>query len=435
MEFSQASSKEWLQMLQHISERKYFTRVWTIQECILAQKVDLFCGRSRVPLNALQGRLKQQSKAVEGVASLSRLASFLEDCGTPSGILTSSSQDVDETHNTFQTLQPATAIARYAFRQCKDPRDKIFGLHSLMVPTARARITIDYKMPLFDILLGYIGSHEYLLDRGAQAAHQAGHGHSWTTESPGSLGEVMLSIRVLVHQFLAASPEFRKDLKEFCVERHESSFTGHSHAWGSGVAIVVCPVQYHKITARQSAVHDADDILVDFNQKESLNQLGLRPAKSLSNPSSLEDRTWRYHEKCGCCDDTRYSTITRPIDALDCLKPPRGFINFTSCLEAHRLLCIRSTDSTGGLVFQVPKETIDGDVVLSIGSGSRYVSFAVGQQRSSYRQFVVCRKKTRPLAHSILGAASHVAAEYVGAEPKSRSPRGEHPCLMNCNDE
>ena len=279
-------------MLHHISERDYFTRVWTVQECILAQKVVLFCGKSRVALDVFTSFLKQQNKSLIKSSSLLRLASFLDHSAGRNETLSSISQELDlrgsSTQIAFQPLDPATAIIRYAFRECKDPRDHIFGIHSLMVPAARERISIDYDMPLFNILLEYISSQGDLLDQGALEMYKAGHGFS--NDFVANLGEVMLSIRVLVQQFSAASSEFRRTLDTFFERRRHKCQSSPSFSSDASV-VVVCPVQYHKITTSQRAAQGTTDVLVKPSRWEELIQLGLRPGPSPTDEQNLPKTT------------------------------------------------------------------------------------------------------------------------------------------------
>ncbi|KXT17079.1 hypothetical protein AC579_4364 [Pseudocercospora musae] len=404
-----ADSKEWAQMLHHISERRYFTRVWTTQECILAQKVDFFCGRSRVPLDILEEKLKQQSRSVLGLAMLSQLASFLDDCSALKKAQLSELQLFslcDDIAHTNCLLHPATAIIRYGVRECVDPRDKIFGLHSLMFPAARKRIAIDYEMPLFDVLLEYISSHQCLLDRGAHEALDTGHGDEITKAA--SLGEVMLSIRLLVHQFATTSPEFRKSLKDFCSKRKRLNY--RSEISEKTIPIVLCPAFYHTITTASSTADESLDVIMRSDDGERLSQRGLRSV--VSHPSFEGD--WKFHQACSCCNSERPQFTKVHSKNLACVKTPSGFSNLTSSSSPHRLLCVANSKTEAGLVFQVPKDTSNGDILLSIGSPG--LCFATSSVPKSFRQFLVCGKHASGHRYQILGPASHRAATYGGEE-------------------
>ncbi|KAK5165400.1 uncharacterized protein LTR77_008929 [Saxophila tyrrhenica] len=178
----QASGLNWLRMLEHIASRAYFTRVFTLQECMLAQEVDLFYGEARVPLNVLEQRLNRQRQLFVGTIYLDRLASFLNDFAMmnkmSASIHTEANSNLRALRSKPPSLYSATVIIRYAHRHCKYPRDKLFGLYSLIDPAARARIVIDYEMPLFDVLLAYIGSYRCLQDQGAREAHLSVRGNS-----------------------------------------------------------------------------------------------------------------------------------------------------------------------------------------------------------------------------------------------------------------
>ncbi|KAF7194682.1 Heterokaryon incompatibility protein 6, OR allele [Pseudocercospora fuligena] len=358
-----ADPKEWVQMLHHISERRYFTRVWTTQECILAQRVEFFCGRSRVPLQTLETKLKQQTRAVLGLAMLTQLTSFLDDCsklrGQQSDLRGLSLYNVID-HGT-SLLHPATAIIRYGVRECVDPRDKIFGLHSLMFPAARARIDIDYELPLFDVLLKYIDSHECLVDQNAHEALDNGHGDE--THDATSLGEVMLSIRLLSHQFAATSPEFRRSFKDFC-SRKIKRYDHRRETPDTNIPVVICPALYHNITTESHVAHEDCDMILRSDQGDRLLQRGLRPV--VPHPSMEGD--WKFHQACSCCETERPQFTKAHLKDLACVRASSNDSNLISSSDSHRLLYKRHRNKDAGLVFQVPKETSNGDILLFIGS-------------------------------------------------------------------
>ncbi|KXS96979.1 hypothetical protein AC578_5545 [Pseudocercospora eumusae] len=407
-----ADPKEWVQMLHHISERRYFTRVWTTQECILAQKVDFFCGRSRVPLDILETKLKQQTRAVLGLAMLTQLTSFLDDCSALKKTQPLEAQTLslcDSIAHKECLLHPATAIIRYGVRECVDPRDKIFGLHSLMLPAARARIAIDYEMPLFDVLLEYISSHECLLDQGAHEAQDIRKEDE--AANAASLGEAMLSIRLLVHQFAATSPEFRRALKDFCSKRKR--YNHRRETSDAKIAVVICPAVYHTIATDSYVAHGRFDGILRSGEGDWLLEQGLRPV--VSHPSLEGD--WKFHQACSCCEQERPQFTKVHSKDLACVQGAPCYASSTSSSNPHRLLYKGNQNNDAGLVFQVPKETSNGDILLFIGSYD-----PISGSQKSFRQFLVCRKQ--PEGHrgyQILGPAFHRATMNVGGEILSLS--------------
>ncbi|KAK2809800.1 hypothetical protein FQN50_003440 [Emmonsiellopsis sp. PD_5] len=127
---------------QSLFQRPYFSRLWAIQEVVLAKRLELLCGRQSVPwLNHFPP------------AELSIISP-----GAPSWLIDMSSWSKVTGQNLLRLLIDTSSY------KCSDPRDKVFGLLGLVQEQG---LTPDYSISVEDVYTGiaaYIIKHHRNFD-------------------------------------------------------------------------------------------------------------------------------------------------------------------------------------------------------------------------------------------------------------------------------
>ena len=121
-----------------IRRNSYFTRLWIVQEIILAQSVRILVqGGIRVPWNNLFWlRTLLMDAGVRGYGVLPFV--LFERPGASSGPRQSHLVD---------------CVFRYRTSECTDPRDKVYGLLGIVQTEASKRIVVDYSKTVPELLL------------------------------------------------------------------------------------------------------------------------------------------------------------------------------------------------------------------------------------------------------------------------------------------
>jgi hypothetical protein len=131
-----------LQTAINVLTRPYWTRLWIVQECLLARDLIVVCGRLyitwarflkyRYLYNAvLQGELSSETRML---AKMSLTAPWLAKYR---------SMTLEPTR-VFLSLEQA--LQTFAWHECADPRDKVYGLLAV-VRGSKMLIEIDYARP------------------------------------------------------------------------------------------------------------------------------------------------------------------------------------------------------------------------------------------------------------------------------------------------
>lgn len=127
-------------VLKRLLEREYWSRVWIIQEIMMARGIDLQCGRLVVPWETFA-----RSFQMAGGHKLSS--------GMAQSLVSERTNRLDHKETLLQqTLE--TLITRYKGSKCTDSRDKIFALLSLAADCASGNgLQADYTLPRFELLV------------------------------------------------------------------------------------------------------------------------------------------------------------------------------------------------------------------------------------------------------------------------------------------
>ena len=118
--------------LTHMFSQPYFSRMWAIQEVILAKSISLVCGATSVPSSRIDRQLRRIAKLGYGPSWL-RFAQ--DNHGVPE-----------------DDLLPL--LVRTRLSMCSDPRDKVFGLLGLIRYASIAGLTPDYSLSVRQVYTG-----------------------------------------------------------------------------------------------------------------------------------------------------------------------------------------------------------------------------------------------------------------------------------------
>src|SRR3569833_3188424 len=117
---------------QKLVRRRYFSRIWVLQEIALARTAVLICGDRSVPFDKLK------SQNVRALLSLKRGG----DAADLPSVLRVSSPSVGD-HDAW-----LDALDMGRLCDAADPHDKVYALFGLVAPAAIAPLTADYHLPV-----------------------------------------------------------------------------------------------------------------------------------------------------------------------------------------------------------------------------------------------------------------------------------------------
>lgn len=123
----------WL-AISSLFHRAWFTRIWVLQEAMLSSNAIVQCGEHSIDWLSLR----------------KTILVFFEKTTLPGDIVDFlvlySHGLIHLARNTFQDLLMWTVN-----QKCTDPRDKIYGILSMISPKLRREITVDYNMSVVDV--------------------------------------------------------------------------------------------------------------------------------------------------------------------------------------------------------------------------------------------------------------------------------------------
>lgn len=111
--------------------RDYWTRLWIIQEILLARNIIVYCGSRCVRMQEL-GMIANQIDIglLHGPDSTNHTRLWHLTCA-------------QNRRESYPMLSLAEAIVRFGAAGCEDPRDTVFGLLSIVVPDQRPQVCYD----------------------------------------------------------------------------------------------------------------------------------------------------------------------------------------------------------------------------------------------------------------------------------------------------
>lgn len=129
--------------VKHLLRREWWTRVWVIQESLLAKKPKFYCGRKVADREKFT--LLKQAETRYRVGYGPRLRAMQSSLAGPFGLIL---QDWDYYQDLIAKgrLNLHTAITITTENQCTEPVDKIFALLSMCTELDRQVIKVDYTL-------------------------------------------------------------------------------------------------------------------------------------------------------------------------------------------------------------------------------------------------------------------------------------------------
>ncbi|KAF4960743.1 hypothetical protein FSARC_10372 [Fusarium sarcochroum] len=141
----------------------WWTRLWTVQEFLLAQEVRFQCGQRLINAKVVQHSCKTWIAHEKGCcwaagrARKGNIHGFIDNPSEANGGLTLFAAIVRMKHlidisgiGKFNTTDFLTAISLFRTRHCSNPHDRIFGLMGLRLPGSDIKnaLPVDYSMPV-----------------------------------------------------------------------------------------------------------------------------------------------------------------------------------------------------------------------------------------------------------------------------------------------
>ncbi|KAI1114153.1 heterokaryon incompatibility protein-domain-containing protein [Nemania sp. NC0429] len=135
------------QALHWLGTRPWWNRIWTVQECILPKDSELLYGLIRIPwrlfLTGISNFQKHRTSCCADVPGVNDMLNALVDTVLPCLILhrychddnlklSRISSDLDDLSHVSSLFRPESLLWAFQHRDATDPRDKIYGLLSLL---------------------------------------------------------------------------------------------------------------------------------------------------------------------------------------------------------------------------------------------------------------------------------------------------------------
>ncbi|KAI0413224.1 heterokaryon incompatibility protein-domain-containing protein [Xylaria grammica] len=155
------------QALHWLGTRPWWTRIWTVQECILPKDSELLYGPARIPwgrfLTGISNFQKHRTSCCAHVPGVNDMLNHLVDTVLPCLILhqychnedfnlLNPSGDIEDSSHVSSLFRPESLLWTFRHREATDPRDKIYGILSLLRgrstntgQAAKALIVPDYS--------------------------------------------------------------------------------------------------------------------------------------------------------------------------------------------------------------------------------------------------------------------------------------------------
>ncbi|KAK5086752.1 hypothetical protein LTR05_003920 [Lithohypha guttulata] len=131
------SNSDALDSLEDITSRTYWTRLWIIQEIVLAKRLWLFCGSRLISWDDLQFVLAGSKSHSSSLASgRSRLLHYLK-----------------ESRESTNSIPLSRLVHKFISAECQDGRDKIYALLALAHEESKRRVKVDYGKHLLQVLV------------------------------------------------------------------------------------------------------------------------------------------------------------------------------------------------------------------------------------------------------------------------------------------
>lgn len=145
-----------IEALHDLVNRPYWTRLWIVQEVVLAKRLFLFCGPKSISwedfLFVLAGT-KWQIPSSTGQKSSSEALRLIHN--------------LRRSRESSSAMPLSALVRQYRMAECQDGRDKIYGLLAIATIESKRRVTIDYNKHLLQVLIEtfHAWASDWILDQ------------------------------------------------------------------------------------------------------------------------------------------------------------------------------------------------------------------------------------------------------------------------------
>jgi hypothetical protein len=164
-ELATAKGNQRLLTILSLCRQAYWTRLWIIQEILMAKDIIVFTGTEKLEwesfkyiFNGLLDRSTATLRPYDDISGEERKISMSIMTSIPAKLCQEQSRrSVDKPVGNCKPL--LLLCSEYGEADCADVRDKIYGLHSLAPTCCRMFVTIDYSLPLWQVYRSLLHHH------------------------------------------------------------------------------------------------------------------------------------------------------------------------------------------------------------------------------------------------------------------------------------
>ena len=139
-------SDTWRQPLQEILHRKWWSRVWIVEEVALAHDIVIRSGQHELPWKTLS-RFLQRSEQISGLDVDRKILDFIYTLAEFKGPYIDPKQGLLD------------LALRFRHRVAVKPRDKLFGFRGLLTSAASPTIETNYRKATWEIFVGFAATN------------------------------------------------------------------------------------------------------------------------------------------------------------------------------------------------------------------------------------------------------------------------------------
>ncbi|KAH8623590.1 hypothetical protein IG631_22069 [Alternaria alternata] len=150
--FEDPGGFDFYDQMSHLANYPYWNRFWVIQEFLLGQDVNVYCGNTRMNWLDFKETLGSRAGVPEHIHQASMPKDFDSRPWRAFPLITGRHPD----RHPEMHLPLSQLLINHSTSECKDPRDRVFALLGLVMPDERVlleRFFPDYDMSEDDVVL------------------------------------------------------------------------------------------------------------------------------------------------------------------------------------------------------------------------------------------------------------------------------------------
>lgn len=137
-----------------LTSRSWWFRIWTVQESILPGQLEVRCGSNSWGWHVFSKAATNLRHHLTSPCCISHNDTTLEHV-LPIGKFINAVLDIDGGRDHSNESRNLSSFNLYRNREATDPRDKIFGLLSLVTPQIRKAVKPDYSMSITEVYTSF----------------------------------------------------------------------------------------------------------------------------------------------------------------------------------------------------------------------------------------------------------------------------------------